>query len=296
MGNPLTAIFEESYPGRRFRWWLPFPPIFTTACDLCPPSRYDGFGRRTEFRAAIMGLGLLSIIRKQPTERSSRLSTACCTVPALIAEIVLTGVIEMKRLGAVLLALCFVLVLISAPFLWRLIFGESLSDLENTLFNILLTAASAWVSYLIARPEADRAAKQRWLPFAENACTQLITIASTAERMRRQQKARCGTLGAFADPELPPAKTLVQVIDVQCSEAAERLAQLRDQIKDARRSWESFIRTHCEGVECAAIEQRLGFAEGEARATLAREVPEPRCVADAPTSKATAKAESPPQQ
>lgn len=67
-------------------------------------------------------------------------------------------------------------------------------------------------------------------------------------------------------------KVLLALVDSQCKESGDRLATLRDQVKNTRRQWESFIRTHCEGAECVAISARLGAAQEEQMRAIDAEV------------------------
>jgi len=197
---------------------------------------------------------------------------------AVATELLFVGLEIMKRNTFAVIAILVVLLLIVLPVVLEARSVITLSGATAILFNVLLTAASVAVSALLVKPFADAEARRQWLPFAEAACSSLLTIASSAERLRRQQLSRCRSLeGMVPAGQQAPLKPLLTHVESQCKESADRLAAVREQIRDARRSWESFIRMHCTGDECAAINLRLGQAEQDLRQTLDDEIAAPSC-------------------
>lgn len=152
------------------------------------------------------------------------------------------------------------------------------NDLTETLFNVILTLASAGVAIALQHPAAERRAKQRWLPFAESACSDLVNIAAEAERMRRIQQGYCGKCKALVPSEdQEKFAAVMAMVDQHCVGAAEKLASLRERLHKAQRDWDGFIRNHCDGKECEEIQRRLKVLELELYRTMNAEVPAPGC-------------------
>jgi len=145
----------------------------------------------------------------------------------------------------------------------------------------MLAVASIAASYRLSKPIANAQARKTWLPFAEIACTNLTTIGLMAERMRRMQRGDCGRMMESLDASARDrCKSLFPVLDTQCRESAEKLASIRDQIRSAQNTWETFIRQNCDGVECEEIDQRLREVERDMRQRMDMEAPLPSCEQD----------------
>lgn len=203
LGRVLQLAWEESFPGCSFSVWAPFPPIPATGCDLCPPSKYLAFHKRVGYRALLIGSltpGIRKLVVK--SEKALRLIIWVAMLPGLAMELAFSGQAIMKTYWIAVL-LCFVLlVLIVLPVTLDQLGGVAFAGTTSILFNVLLTGVSVVFSYVLAKPIADRQARWQWLPFAEDACNNVTTVACTAERMRRQQLARCQML----QERLPPGR------------------------------------------------------------------------------------------
>jgi len=282
------------HPGERFSAWHPFPEIASSACSLCPPSRRSPFLDRVVQRSWLLIYAVLPPLLRLRKRWMLSIIVSVFMLPAVVLELIFTGVDLMKTYVLPLLALAVLLLLVVLPLLLDAFADIPIDGPAQILFNVLLAIGSAVFSFLLAKPVSDREARKQWLPFAENACVALITIGCTAERMRRQQLTRCGTLReAMPNREHEQMRPLALLLEAQCTEAAERLASVRDQVRDARKSWEAFIRTHCDGAECQLIQQRLDAHENENKQTTDSELSAYRCAGtsipdDPPNEQSTA--------
>jgi hypothetical protein len=126
------------------------------------------------------------------------------------------------------------------------------------MFSVFLTAASTWLGIAVNNKRARHDATAKWLPAAETACKQLLTLSATAERMRKTQSTACSTIDpviADADPKI--IRPLKALVELQCRETSEKIATLRDHIENAISHWQVFIGTNCEGQDCELIDARL---------------------------------------
>lgn len=136
------------------------------------------------------------------------------------------------------------------------VFSQALFDSVLVLFSALFSAA---VSNAKSETEMAKRVGQTWLPAAENACKQLITISRSAERMIHGQQQACDSLGCFL-PEEPTSDLVAarQAIKMQCDESAEKLRTLQAHVENAIAEWEVFIRNNCVDNQCEPIFSALG--------------------------------------
>lgn len=274
MTSTIVDLWREFYPDSRFAWWYPFPDIYTSTCSVCPPSRKDSFKTRSLNRSTIIIQSLPNWIRTVAVRRRVVLITfgLALAISSSLEGLFLVGN-AMKHSAVILIVAIVTIASILGPVLLEHAFQIKVEGLASVLYNAFLTAWSVMASYIFARPIAARDAKRQWLPFAETACNSLITIGYSAERMRKQQARRCDKFKcALPAEQAESMKPLLAIVSAQCEDAAERLASVRDQVGDARKAWEAFIRQHCENPECEAIAERLKSAELRAKLVMDEEL------------------------
>jgi hypothetical protein len=149
------------------------------------------------------------------------------------------------------------------------------------MFSVFLTAASTWLGISVNNKRARHDATAKWLPAAETACKQLLTLSSTAERMKRTQAQACNALDPIiSDGDQKVLKPLKVLIGLQCRENAEKMATLRDHIENSISHWQVFIGANCEGPECNIIDQRLQAC----RQQLFSQIDSEQCAATEPSN------------
>ena len=118
--------------------------------------------------------------------------------------------------------------------------------------------ASLWFAVTISGKEARKAVTDKWLPAAETACNELLTIGATIERMRHRQIKTCEAI-ELVFPGVPPKELapIRQIIRVRCDDCAGILGSLKDHVENSFRNWEVFINNNCEQDECEYIHSRL---------------------------------------
>jgi len=229
-----------------------FPPI-PSDCAWCG-SRNDPFSRRFFAR-------FVSLIIWLPIVPSSKILLNLWRILLIASAIVLEAAITVINyqylsmrviISALLIAVC-----ILVPVYLVANNPQAFNPLAQVLFSILLTGASVWFGISLNEKQARKEAAGRWLPAAETACKQLLTISNTAERMRLTQATACNSIEPLL-PKLEASLSIKQMVDVQCRETAEKLATLRDHVDSAVSHWEVFIANNCEKGECDAISFRIG--------------------------------------
>ena len=278
----LIGGWSSEYPGVVIGPWRPFPNIPVSDCDLCPPSRRMHFRARVETRWWMLGMSR-PFGRMVRSKRLSRVLPWITLPFAVVIEIVFTGILVMKQnvpslgLGAIVIAIVIFAALVASKA------ENGLTPLSSILLDVFIAAAVAGVTYRATKTVAEHDAKKRWLPFAESACSKLITISMQAERMRRTTRRHCSSVRSIMGQEASNTN-IVAFIENQCEENADKLASLREQVKAARRDWEGFIRTHCEGAECEQIDSRLKGVEEDLLRSLENDTPPTPCGDAAPAS------------
>jgi hypothetical protein len=253
-----------------------FPPG-RTSCITCPPGRADPVILRALWRA-LLPLKLLKPPPKKyiPIKLWQKLGPKSRTVIVvllilallligipgllygLIAESIIETVANGKENMSSVISAILVLALIGIPS-YLMSKNPALYNVPTEImFSVFLTAASTWLGISVNNKHARHDATAKWLPAAETACKQLLTLSATAERMKRTQAQVCDTIDPIiSDGDQQAMKPLKALIQLQCRETSEKLATLRDHIENSFSLWQVFIGTNCEGNECALIDERL---------------------------------------
>ncbi len=267
------SLIEAIY-GDSVGVFAPFPPR-SYNCPTCPPARHESIITRSIWRFKL----LLLWFGWYPKQKWL---TALLYLPGfvygLIAELVISFFSDERVNMKNTVALLILLLLVAAPSYMLINNPALLNEATQLLFSILLFAGSLWFGNQVSLSRAKRAATEKWLPAAETACKDLLTIASTAERMRRTQGGICANI----DPLIPEEdkdklKGLKQLIDNQCHETASNLSTLRSYIDTAVSNWKVFIAANCEGTDCELIEERIEEHRGSLQTRLDQETPASPC-------------------
>lgn len=226
-----------------------------TGCITCPPGRRDHFLQRVLWRALLPFLCL----DKLPSSRAVILFLIIpCALYGIIVESFVETISEIGDNMSTFLSSILILVLIGVPTYLLTKKPESFNVEMQIMFSVFLTAVSTWLGVSINNKRARRDATAKWLPAAETACKQLLTLSSTAERMKRTQAQACGVIEPLMAPDQPPNSAAIRaLVGNQCRETAEKLATLRDHIENSISHWQVFIGANCEGDECQIIDDRL---------------------------------------
>jgi len=297
--NISQAIAEESLPHHvgifsRF-------PRGRASCITCPPGRSDPLIFRVLWRAILIFCLLRYIPGKLIPTRlvpnrfipKSRFAIILLAVPALlllgfpallyglVAESVIETLATGKENMSTVVSALLVLALIAVPSYLMSKTPGSYNVPTQIMFSVFLTAASTWLGVSINNKRARRDATAKWLPAAETACKQLLTLSATTERMKRTQAQACNAVDPIiSEGDQKSLKALRVLIALQCRETAEKLATLRDHIENGISLWQVFIGTNCEGDECSLIDARLK----ECRQQLFSQIDAERCVTSVPST------------
>ena len=244
-----------------------FPPIPAT-CSWCA-SWNDPFYRRG-FARFVSLIILLNVFPSRKILLS--LWRILLLVFALALEVAITLInyhyISMRVIISALLIAVGVLV----PIYLVANTPQVFNPLAQVLFSVLLAGASIWFGISLNDKQARKEAARQWLPAAETACKQLLTISNTAERMRLTQTRACNSIEPLLPKGETPLHPIRQMVEVQCRETAEKLATLRDHIDSAVSHWEVFIANNCERGECDAIAYRIAQVREALEARLKQDV------------------------
>jgi hypothetical protein len=199
----------------------------------------------------------------------------------LIAESFIETFATAKENMNTLISAVLVLALIAVPSYLLIETPQSFTVPTQVMFSVFLTAASTWLGISINNKRARRDATGKWLPAAETACKQLLTLSATAERMKRTQARACTAVDPLLPQGDPRFDALKVVVELQCRETAEKLATLRDHIENAISHWQVFIGANCEGADCVLIEARLQECRERlfSQLTVSQDTQTPDCIA-----------------
>lgn len=264
-------------------------PRGRTSCITCPPGRGDHFLLRVLWRGILPFIALnfdptnwipKSLIPKKQWAIIVLGITALILLapPTLlygaIAECLIESLSTAKENMNTFISALIALALIAVPSYLLSKNPASYNAPTQIMFSLFLAATSTWLGISVNNKRARRDATAKWLPAAETACKQLLTLSSTAERMKRTQAQTCNAI----DPILSgvdenTSKPLKAFMGLQCRETSEKLATLRDHIENSISHWQVFIGSNCEGDECRLIDARLQ----DCRQHLFSQIDEERC-------------------
>lgn len=157
-----------------------------------------------------------------------------------------------------------VLVLLVVPTYIVLYHPQYHNALAQVLFDLLLFAASLWFAVNISTREAEKEATSRWLPAAETACNELLTMIATIATMRSKHVNACESVGKiFPNVPAEQLEPVVYFMKTRCGECAANLGSIRNHVENSFRNWEVFIVNNCEESQCEHIHSRLEKTKSE---------------------------------
>jgi hypothetical protein len=238
------------------------PPQDLSLCDMCP-TRATPFLKRTLTRATLIHVTTAYASLSKVKTRSI---VAFLSVLSFLLSLLIASLLEsiycclpntlpsMKTF--ISLAACAAL--ISVPSYILIHDSTQYNVTCQVLFSILLFGASIWFSYELNNAKAKKEASSKWLPAAEGAAKQLMTMSHTVDRMRTRQSSACGKIKPLITPErTTDCKALEHFFGIQCEESAENLSTIKNQLDEAASQWDMFINENCEFGECLRINQRI---------------------------------------
>lgn len=178
----------------------------------------------------------------------------------------------------------FVAALVGPPFFLWFNPGQYTPVAETSL-NVLLAVLSGWLTYFVTVDTERTAANDRWVPQAESACRNLLTV-RTAITVFREGFAMLCTNAEQQIPSLtkPGNAELRAVLHTRCSTGADQLQLIENSLDNAAAEWERFLEYNCNGGDCDRIktvinEQRqlLGLQIAEVRKRSASCLPDAAC-------------------
>jgi len=223
-------------------------------CDICPVSSAP-FTERFTGRLMLLEIGLGGFPKNKLLLWSY---LALVTSTVLSFELLYFIIQKPFRIMKKAISFLTALALIAVPSYLLIKHPSYYNVTAQILFNILLFGAALWFANEQNTEKARKEASSKWLPAAEGACKQLITIAHIVSRMRTNQKASCSKI----DPLIPEAissecKSLKHFFELQCKETGEDFSTIKNQLDNAISHWEMFIAENCESDSCFEISQRI---------------------------------------
>lgn len=246
-------------------------PRHKSRCSICPAKRSDPYLTRFRSRAFLLQLLLLRLVNN----RFSRIPTNIFIVAfALLIETFYPFYFRYftDMNGKTIILALAVIALVAFPY-FILYHNQALfNPLVGALLDVLLALTSVALGVCYSIKKARREGTSKWLPAAEAACNNLLTISYDAERMRRKQNRWCSKASPILGSLSGEDKIKIEFcFSTQCEEIAEDLASIRAYIDNAYEQWKSFIRENCDDGECEIINANLEFRTVTLKASL--EVP-----------------------
>ena len=246
-------------------------PLEASACSLCG-SRSQPFILRCFGRLQVLAIYLIIKFGKDGfLAKTRRLFLFLISIPLsipleAIINITNSNILNMK----IFISLIGSIICLGLPIYLVAAYPNSFTPLAQVLFSVMLAGFSVWLGIALASKDASKEAAGKWLPAAETAVKQLITISFSIQRMRVVQKMACENQAA------PPNK---RMFEIQCKETSEKLATIRDMIDNAASTWEVFIANNCEKRQCDDIGRRVDSTRERLKEDIESDFPKtaPQC-------------------
>jgi len=155
---------------------------------------------------------------------------------------------------AAVLIIVFPLLLMSSRPPWY-------NEAWGLMFNVVLTVATASLSWFLARRQSYEKAAEKWLPAAEAAYRRLLTVFSNLESMRRGMSEVCTSLEQLMPPQDKALLPVRLLAGINCDESKAKLLMIRAEVSGALDDWRMFIRENCARGQCAGMFGRLRGTE-----------------------------------
>ncbi len=216
-------------------------------CMMCPPSNEEPFFfrilHRICFLLALLFLYPLNFKNRWVSGYSGIVAVVLLFLPVVAAcivyepakLIVVLGVRNMKTVGLALITVVFIMLsvyLVAEKPEWH-------NPLVDMLFSVILCTVSIGVGLSLNKRLIAQEATNHWMPAAESACKDLITIQATVSRLQNSHNRVCSQLEKFLPPEnKEPLKAL---LESKCTNCGNQLATVIDHLHKAVQDWEVFL-------------------------------------------------------
>ncbi len=271
-GRKMTEQFISIVKELVAQAFKPFE-IDDNQCDSCPPSRYEPFKEKVIFRIFLLyGIFCFLDLNKWINRILFLMPSILIglTVEAIYA-IYFLGVNQMKTIIFGILSIAIIgiscYVVAQKPG-WN-------NPLTNMLFSVLLAFTSIIVGSSINENKIRREGTNRWMPAAESACKELITISYTISKLQNIQSNLCKQLEGFLpskdDGGSTPLKT---ILENKCQNCCSELTTIKNHVDKSIEDWEVFLSNNCEEGECEQIFSRLNITKDRLKINFERCVPE----------------------
>jgi len=231
-----------------------------------------------ELRIQLRSVWLQASGKADMSKRGSRILHALWMVPfaAFLEKYLYSEIYEVNKMKS-FVSLIVIAACLGIPIYILLERPQDFNPLVQFLVSLLLTAASIWFGVSVNNRAARKEAAKAWLPAAETACKQLLTISATAARMRATEAQSCKSLEPLLPTGGTDCKPIKQLLEIQCRETSEKLAMLKDHIDNAVSHWEVFIGNNCDRGECEDIFTRIDTERQKLSNELATDFPAGGC-------------------
>jgi len=139
------------------------------------------------------------------------------------------------------------------------------NPLVDMLFKVFIAAFSISTGLAINEKRIRRNETNRWMPAAESACKELITISKTANRLKNYQGTLCNQMEMLLGSNISFEATnaLKALLRNRCDSCSNGLANIKNHLDKAAEDWRLFLTANCDKGECEKIEERLNLLENK---------------------------------
>ncbi len=173
-----------------------------------------------------------------------------------------------KYLRIANVALMLILGLLIIGLIIGLIWKKVTTELERAFFSFFLAIFSTWLGYLydsyINKAKEETDFLQRWLPAAQNACYELVTMSAEAKRLKEAHERACEAMAkVFPDISKKKLEKMKALIGLKCHTCAENMTNLTNRIDNGLKQWETFVDYNCKEPICKRIHKAINKRKEE---------------------------------
>lgn len=175
------------------------------------------------------------------------------------------GTIKWRSASIIVMA---ILVLLILGLIIGLIERKVTTGLERAFFSFFITIFSTWLGYLYDshknKAKEEENFLQRWLPAAQNACYELVTMSAEAKRLQESHERACEAMAkVFPDISKNKLEKMKALIGLKCHTCAENMTNLRNRIDNGLKQWETFVDYNCKEPICKHIHKAINKRKEE---------------------------------
>ena len=134
---------------------------------------------------------------------------------------------------------------------------KQLNTFVQTMLQIVLCLSSIYLGYIFNANHLKQQATEKWLPAAESACNDLLSLQSSIRRLYDNQEAACNTMTPLFDKSKEKDRTIQILIKQQCDNSQSNLMTMEDQVENTIDLWLRFIESNCLQNECDRIQKSI---------------------------------------